>query len=333
MKAIISGVSGQDGYFLAELLLWKGYEVHGIVRRKANVDLGHVKAFEDQVTFHYADVTDDKAINQIVSEVKPDELYHLAAQSFVPYSFTNPVYTFQVNVFGTLNFLNAVKEYSPRTRMFNAATSEMFGLYSGTDGINEETPTSPVSPYGVSKGAAFNLCRIYRAAYNLHVSSAMSFNHESEVRGGEFLTRKVVKRAVNMMKNRSSPPMFLGNLEARRDWGYAGDYVQAYHLMLQQGNPDDYVIATGEQHSVREFVDEVFSYLGEPIHWDANDTGRNNDGRVLVETADYYKRPIDVNNLKGNPAKIRERLGWEPTMKFKDIVKLMVDAEMDQPAD
>jgi len=316
-KALITGITGQDGSYLAELLLSKGYEVHGIVRRVALEDPEHrlwrIKHIVDRLILHPASLESYASLFNVVEEVKPDECYHLAAQSFVSYSFEDEFSTINTNINGTLHILSAIRIKSPRTKFYFAASSEMFGLAQESP-QNERTPFYPRSPYGISKVAGFYFTRNYREAYNLHATSGILFNHESPRRGFEFVTRKITA-GVAAIKLGLKNVLELGNLDAKRDWGYAGDYVEAMWRMLQQDKPDDYVVATGETHSVREFTERAFNYVG--LNWEK-----------YVVTDKKYFRPAEVYELKGDYSKAKEKLGWEPTVKFEQLVEMMVDNDL-----
>jgi len=316
-KALITGITGQDGSYLAEFLLEKGYEVHGIVRRVAIEDSEHrlwrIKHILDKIILHPASMESYASIFNVVDKLKPDECYHLAAQSFVSYSFEDEFSTINTNINGTHYVLSAIKEKAPECKFYFAGSSEMFGLAKETP-QNENTPFHPRSPYGISKVAGFDLTRNYREAYNLFACSGILFNHESPRRGYEFVTRKISNAAAKI-KLGLSKELKLGNLEAKRDWGYAGDYVKAMWLMLQQDKPDDYVIATNETHSVKELAELAFSHVG-----------LNYEDYLKVDGAFY--RPAEVHLLKGDYSKGEQLLGWEPKMAFKQLVQMMVDADL-----
>ena len=316
-RALITGITGQDGSYLAEFLLEKGYEVHGMVRRVALEDpehrLGRIRSFLDKLILHSASLESYASIFNIVEKVKPDECYHLASQSFVSYSFEDEFSTINTNINGTHFILSAIKQKAPQCKFYFAASSEMFGHARETP-QNENTPFHPRSPYGISKVAGFDLTRNYREAYGLFACNGILFNHESPRRGFEFVSRKITNAAAKI-KLGLAKELRLGNLEAKRDWGYAGDYIQAMWFMLQQHKPDDYVIATGETHSVKEFVESVFGYLG--LDW-----------KDYVVTDEKLYRPAEVYELRGDFSKAKKKLGWEPKMHFKDLVKMMVDADL-----
>ena len=316
-RALITGITGQDGSYLSELLLTKGYEVHGIVRRVALEDPTHrlwrLRHLLDRVILHPASLESYASIFSVVEKVRPDECYHLAAQSFVTYSFEDAFSTINININGTLFVLSAIKEKAPNCKVYFAASSEMFGKVRETP-QNENTPFHPRSPYGISKVAGFDLTRNYRESYGLFACSGILFNHESPRRGFEFVTRKITS-SVARIKAGLENELRLGNLEARRDWGYAEDYVKAMWLMLQQDEPDDFVIATGETHSVKEFAELAFRLAGLDLQ------------EFLVVDESFY-RPADVHHLIGDCSKGKKILGWEPDVKFEELVRLMVDADL-----
>ncbi|RZB38071.1 MAG: GDPmannose 4,6-dehydratase [Desulfobacteraceae bacterium Eth-SRB2] len=316
-RALITGITGQDGSYLAELLLSKGYEVHSIVRRVALEDPANrfwrIKHILDRVTLHAASLESYASIFNVVEKVRPDECYHLAAQSFVSYSFEDAFSTLNTNINGTLFLLSAVEKKAPECRFYFAASSEMFGKAKGTP-QNEDTPFHPRSPYGISKVAGFDLARNYRESYGLFACNGILFNHESPRRGFEFVTRKITS-TVARIKMGIENELRLGNLEAKRDWGFSGDYVKAMWLMLQQNEPDDYVIATNETHSVKEFVDLAFSYAG--LDW---------KDHVVID--ERFFRPAEVQLLMGDYSKGKKKLGWKPTVRFEELVKMMVEADL-----
>jgi GDPmannose 4,6-dehydratase len=317
MKALITGLTGQDGSYLAELLLEKGYEVHGIVRRVAIEDPEHrlwrIRHILDRINVHAASLDSFPSIFNVVDKVRPDEIYHLAAQSFVSYSFEDEFSTISTNVNGTHYMLAATKERAPHCRFYFAASSEMFGNADETP-QRETTSFRPRSPYGISKVAGFHLTTNYRQAYNLFAVNGILFNHESPRRGFEFVTKKIASTAARI-KLGLAKELALGNLDAKRDWGYAHDYVMAMWLMLQQREPDDYVIATGESHTVMEFVEIAFSHLD--LDWKKFVT---NDTRLF--------RPAEIYELKGDATKAREKLAWKPSVSFEQLVKMMVESEL-----
>ena len=316
-RALITGITGQDGSYLSEFLLGKGYEVHGIVRRVSLEDPTHrlwrIRHILDKIKLHAASLDSYASIFNVVEKVKPDECYHLAAQSFVNYSFEDAFSTINTNVNGTLFVLSAIKERASGCRFYFAASSEMFGKAKDTP-QNEETPFYPRSPYGISKVAGFDMTRNFRESYDLFACNGILFNHESPRRGFEFVTRKITS-TVSKIKLGIEKELRLGNLEAKRDWGFAGDYVKAMWLMLQQPEPDDYVIATNETHSVKEFVENAFEYAG--LNW---------KDHVVVDPMFY--RPAEVHQLMGDYSKGKEKLNWEPTVKFEELVKMMMEADL-----
>ncbi|MBE3550738.1 MAG: GDP-mannose 4,6-dehydratase [Brockia lithotrophica] len=323
-KALITGITGQDGSYLAEFLLNKGYEVHGIIRRSSTFSTSRIDHLyrdphdpEARLFLHYGDMTDGIGLKRLLDKIRPDEVYNLAAQSHVKVSFEQPEYTANIVALGTLRLLEAVRLHREETgrevRVYQAGSSEMFG--SAPPPQSESTPFHPRSPYAVSKVAAYWYAVNYREAYGMFVANGILFNHESERRGETFVTRKIT-RAVGRIKVGLQRKLYLGNLEARRDWGYAPDYVEAMWLMLQQEEPDDYVIATGESHSVREFVEAAFGAVG--LDW-----------RDYVEIDPRYFRPAEVDFLLGDPRKAREKLGWRPRVTFQELVIRMVEHDLE----
>jgi GDPmannose 4,6-dehydratase len=317
-RALITGITGQDGSYLAEFLLGRGYEVHGIVRRVAieapSQRLWRINHLLERITLHAASLESFASIFNVVEKVKPHECYHLAAQSFVSYSFEDAFSTINTNINGTLYLLSALNERAPGVRFYHAASSEMFGKAKETP-QNEDTPFHPRSPYGISKVAGFDLTRNYRESYDMYACNGILFNHESPRRGYEFVTRKITS-TVARIKAGLANELRLGNLEAKRDWGYAGDYVQAMWLMLQQAGPDDYVIATNETHSVQEFVENAFEMVG--LNW-----------KKYVKVDKQFYRPAEVNLLQGDYKKGKEKLGWQPSVNFKDLVCMMVEGDLE----
>ena len=333
MKALVTGISGQDGFFLSQLLLSKHYEVHGILRRNSSMTQGTVDLLPEeirkQITIHYGDITDGHFLSTLLEKEKPDELYHLAAQSFVGYSFQNALSTYDANIGGTLNICNAIKDSSPDTRMYFAATSELFGQPKETP-QNEMTPFFPRSPYAVSKLAGIWTVRTYREAYKLYMSNGILFNHESEVRGPEFVTRKIT-RAVARIHNGSMDPVILGNLSAVKDWGYAKDYVEGMWKMLQTDYPDDFVLGTGEAHTVREFAELAFAAIGIGIEWKGsgvNEIGVDQSGKTVVKVSREFFRPLESDNYRADYSKAVEKLGWKPKTTFSELVRLMVESDI-----
>ncbi len=333
MKAVVTGISGQDGYFLSQLLISKGYEVHGVLRRNSSMTQGTVdllpESIKKQIVIHYGDITDGHFLATLLEREKPDELYHMAAQSFVGYSFQNALSTYDANIGGTLNVCNAVKDSSPNTRLYFASTSELFGQPKVTP-QNEMTPFMPRSPYAVSKLAGLWTVRTYRDAYKLYMSNGILFNHESEVRGPEFVTRKISK-AVARINNGSTDPVILGNLEAIKDWGYAKDYVEGMWKMLQTDYPDDFVLGTGEAHTVREFAEEAFFVIGTKIEWKGkgvNEVGIDQNGKTVVKVGKEFFRPLESDNYVADYSKAKEKFGWNPITTFRELVRLMVKSDI-----
>lgn len=323
-KALITGITGQDGSYLASLLIDRGYEVHGIVRRASTFNTGRIDhLYKDahdpdaRLFLHYGDLTDGSSLRRILHKVQPDEIYNLGAQSHVKVSFDQSEYTADVVATGTLRLLEALRDYVSTTgrhvRMYQAGSSEMFGAAAPPQ--NESTAFYPRSPYGVSKVAAYWYCVNYREAYSLFISNGLLFNHESPLRGETFVTRKIT-RAVGRIKLGLQKKLFLGNLDARRDWGFAGDYVEAMWRMLQHDTPADYVVATGESHSVRDFVEAAFGHVA--LEWSD-----------FVEIDKRYLRPTEVDFLLGDASKARRELGWRPSVNFAELVRMMVDADME----
>ncbi len=316
-KALITGITGQDGSYLAELLLEKGYEVHGIVRRVALEDPEHrlwrIRHIRDKIHLHCGSIESYASIYNIVEQVKPDECYHLAAQSFVSYSFEDEFSTLDININGTIYILSAIKNRKPDCKFYFAASSEMFGHAIETP-QKETTSFNPRSPYGISKVVGYYFTKNYREAYNMFACSGICFNHESPRRGFEFVTRKI-SRGVAMIKFGLLDKIKLGNLDAKRDWGYAPEYVEAMYLMLQQDKPDDYIIATGETHSVKEFVQLAFETIG--LNWEE-----------YIEIDRNLFRPAEVYELRGDITKIKKNIGWKPKVKFKELVELMVENDI-----
>ena len=312
-RALITGITGQDGSYLAELLLGKGYEVIGMVRRSSTVNFGRIEQIQDQVTLVQGDLLDQTSLIDIMREHQPDEIYNLAAQSFVPISWKQPVLTGEFTALGVTRMLEAMRATVPGARFYQASSSEMFGKVHEVP-QNERTPFYPRSPYGVAKVYGHWITVNYRESYSLFACSGILFNHESPRRGLEFVTRKVCHGAAQI-KLGLAHELQLGNLEARRDWGFAGDYVEAMWRMLQQESPDDYVVGTGETHSVRELCQTAFGYLD--LDWQKHVTV---DPKLI--------RPAEVDLLVSDPRKVREKLGWQPTMSFEGLIRMMVDADM-----
>lgn len=341
-KALISGITGQDGSYLAELLLQKGYIVHGIVRRSSSFNTKRIEhIFQDphipdnKLHLHFGDVTDALSIDQIMHEVNPDEIYHLGAQSHVRVSFDVPGYTAQTDAIGTLNMLEAMRKHCPKSKFYNAATSELFGKVLETP-QKETTPFNPRSPYGIAKLYAYWIVKNYRESYNLFAVNGILFNHESERRGSTFVTKKITEGLIKYLKGNT--PFYLGNLNARRDWGYAPDFVKGMWMMLQQETPEDFVLATGETHTIREFIDECLKYCNNSSDrpssvWKKDEQGRdilwdNEFDRLIIGIDEKYYRPAEVESLLGDSSKAKEKLGWEATTKFKELVKKMMINEL-----
>ena len=335
--ALITGITGQDGSYLAEFLLAKGYEVHGIIRRSSSFNtarLDHIyqdpHVPDQRLKLHYGDLTDSSNLSRLVEKIAPSEIYNLGAQSHVAVSFQVPEYTAQVDGLGTLRLLDAIKETGVDTRFYQASTSELFGKVQETP-QRETTPFYPRSPYAVAKMYAYWLVVNYREAYGLFACNGILFNHESPRRGRTFVTRKITHAAARISLGLQER-LYLGNLSAQRDWGYAPEYVEAMWQILQQDEPDDYVAATGETHTVREFCERAFDRVGLPLRWEgegAEERGFAPDGRVLVEVDPRYFRPTEVELLLGDPTKSREAFGWSPKVTFKELVEIMVDADLD----
>lgn len=330
-NALITGITGQDGSYLAELLLEKGYNVYGIMRRKSVVDYGNVDHIKDKIHFIYADMTDPVSLITAMKISQADEVYNLAAQSFVATSWEQPLATADIDALGVTNMLEAIRIVKPSAHFYQASTSEMFGLVQEIP-QTEKTPFYPRSPYGVAKLYGHWITKNYRESYNMFACSGILFNHESERRGKEFVTRKITD-AVARIKHGLLDCVELGNLDAKRDWGHSKDYVKAMWLMLQQETPDDYVIATNETRTVREFVDTAFKHVGIEIAWSGegvNETGTDKaTGKVVVKVNPAFFRPAEVELLLGNPAKAEKNLGWKRDISFSDLVERMVKNDME----
>lgn len=319
-KALITGITGQDGSYLAELLLEKGYEVHGIIRRSSSFNTGRIEhLYQDfhvndaRVFLHYGDLADSSALSRLLEKIQPDEIYNLAAQSHVRVSFDIPEYTADVVALGTIRILDAIKETEIKTKFYQACTSELYGKVVETP-QTEKTPFYPRSPYACAKLYSYWITVNYRESYDMYACNGILFNHESPRRGETFVTKKITHAIARILK-KEQDKLYLGNLDAKRDWGYAKDYVEAMWLMLQQDKAEDYVIATGETHSVREFLDEAFGLVG--LDW-----------KKYVEIDSRYYRPAEVDLLLGNPAKAKEKLGWKPKTTFKELVKIMLEYDL-----
>lgn len=338
-RALITGITGQDGSYLAEFLLKKNYEVHGIIRRSSSFNTARLdNIYKDPHTpdnnlyLYYGDVTDTLSIDQIMQKIKPNEIYHLGAQSHVKVSFEVPGYTCQVDAFGTLNMLEAMRKHTPYAKFYNAATSELFGEALEIP-QNEKTPFNPRSPYGVSKLYAFYITKVYREAYNLFAVNGILFNHESERRGSTFVTKKITEGLIKYIK--TEQPFYLGNIYAKRDWGYAPEYVECMWKMLQLNEPEDFVIGTGETHTIKEFIDECLLYLDnyKNFEWRKDDKGREIlwdtlKNKLVIGIDERYYRPAEVNILVADISKAKQKLNWMPKTKFKELVKIMMLNEL-----
>jgi GDPmannose 4,6-dehydratase len=336
-KALITGITGQDGSYLAEFLLEKGYEVHGIIRRSSSFNTGRIDHLyidphinNVRMFLHYGDLSDASNISRLLNKIKPDEIYNLGAQSHVKVSFEMPEYTADISGIGTLRLLDAIRDSEIKTKFYQASSSEMFGKVSETP-QTENTPFYPRSPYGCAKVFAYWITKNYRESYNLFACNGILFNHESPRRGETFVTKKVIK-ALTKIKLGLQEKLYLGNLDAKRDWGYAKDYIEGMWLMLQQSEPDDYLLATNETHTVREFVKETARNLGINLVWQGQgleEKGIDADtSKTIIEIDPHYFRPAEVDILIGDYTKAKEKLGWVPKVKFKELVELMVNAEL-----
>jgi GDPmannose 4,6-dehydratase len=336
-KALITGITGQDGSYLAEQLIEKGYEVHGILRRTSSFNTHRLETIlnnpeiKKKLILHYGDITDSSNLNRIIDKTEPDEIYNLGAQSHVQVSFEVPEYTAEVDGVGTLRFLDAIKEtgLKDKIRFYQASTSELFGKVLEIP-QTEKTPFYPRSPYAAAKLYAYWIVVNYREAYGLHASNGILFNHESPRRGETFVTRKIT-RAVTKIKENIQEYLLVGNLNAKRDWGYAPEYTEAMWLMLQSSHPEDLVIATGETHTVREFIELAFQHVGIDIKWKGKDVKEvgidQKTGKTLVKIDAHYFRPTEVDILIGDPTKALNKLNWKPKIKFAELVKIMIDAD------
>ena len=336
--SIISGITGQDGSYLTELLLKKGYVVHGIVRRSSSFNtyrIEHIinnKDYENRFFFHYGDLTDGSSLNRLLEKIKPDEIYNLAAQSHVKVSFEIPDYTAQVDALGTLRFLDAIRETQIPARFYQASTSELFGKVQQVP-QSEDTPFYPRSPYAVAKLYAYWIIINYREAYNLYACNGILFNHESPRRGETFVTRKITLGAARIKEGLQSY-LSLGNLNSKRDWGYAPEYCEGMWKMLQMDNPDDYVLSTGKNYTIREFVELAFNELDMEIEWKGkgiNEVGIDiHSGYEVVKVNEMYYRPTEVETLLGNSTKAKNKLNWEAKTTLKELVKIMVNADLEK---
>ncbi|MGD0624808.1 MAG: GDP-mannose 4,6-dehydratase [Thermodesulfobacteriota bacterium] len=331
-KALITGITGQDGAYLSKLLLDKGYEVYGTFRRTSDLHLNRLRylGVDEKINFVPVELLEYTNIYKVIEKIQPDEIYNLGAQSFVALSFEEPIFTADVTGLGPLRILEAIRAVNPRIKFYQASSSEMFGKVQAVP-QDEKTPFYPRSPYSIAKLAAHWITVNYREAYKLFSCSGILFNHESPLRGLEFVTRKITF-GVARIKHGLQDKLVLGNLNSKRDWGYAPEYVEAMWLMLQQPEPDDYVVATGESHAIREFVENAFQAIGVDIVWNgAEVTEKGVDrktGKVLIEVSPEFFRPTEVDALIGNPKKAMEKLGWKPKTKFQDLVRIMVEADM-----
>lgn len=336
-KALITGITGQDGSYLAELLLDKGYEVHGIIRRASSFNTKRIDhIYQDphnkdvRCFLHYGDLTDSSNLNRLIEKIVPDEIYNLGAQSHVQVSFEVPEYTAETDALAVLRLLDAIKDTGVPARFYQASTSELFGQVVEVP-QKETTPFYPRSPYAVAKLYGYWITKNYREAYNIHASNGILFNHESPRRGETFVTRKVTM-AVARIHRGLQDCFYMGNIDARRDWGYAPDYVRMMWMMLQQDKPDDYVVATGEMHTVREFIEKSFECVGRKIEWQGNGVDEvgidSTTGKVVMRIDKRYFRPTEVEQLLGDPSKAKRQLGWEPQVKFEELVKIMTEADL-----
>ena len=318
-KALITGITGQDGSYLAKLLIDNNYEVHGTVRRSSSINTSRIdnliSKYENtgELNLYYSDLLDSSSISNLITNIQPDEIYNLAAQSHVAVSFSNPTYTTQVGTLGSVSLLESVRHMNKEVKFYQASSSEMYGGdFKGF--LNEESPFNPKSPYAASKVFAHNLTKLYRETYNLFCVNGILFNHESPYRGETFVTRKISK-AVGRISMGIQEKLTLGNLDASRDWGFSGDYVEAMYLMMQHDVPDDWVVATGETYTVKEFAKKAFEHV-------------NLDWQKYVETSEKYYRPNEVDYLLGDPTKAKNKLGWEPKTSFKELTRIMVEADL-----
>ncbi len=346
-RALVTGITGQDGSYLSEFLLSKGYEVHGLIRRASTFNTGRINhvyidphVSEARFFLHYGDLSDSGQLTNIIYNIKPDEIYHLGAQSHVRVSFDMPEYTGDITAIGTTRILEAIRRSGINTRFYQASSSEMFG--STPPPQNEKTPFHPRSPYAAAKVYAYWMTVNCREGYNMFACNGILFNHESPRRGETFVTRKITRAVANIVAGKQHK-LYLGNLEASRDWGFAPEFIECQWLMLQQDEPDDYAIGTGETHSVREFVELAFNYAGIELEWQGN--GINEKGFIrslsssltanlkvgdsVIEIDSHYFRPAEVDNLLADTSKAKEKLGWEPKITFKELVKIMVDSDME----
>jgi GDPmannose 4,6-dehydratase len=332
-KALITGITGQDGSYLAEFLLEKGYEVHGLIRRSSTDNterINHLLDGPKKVTLHYGDMTDGSSLIRLLYRIEPTEVYNLAAQSYVKVSFDTPEFTTDVNAVGTVRLLESIREVNPGIKFYQASSSELFGKVQEKP-QNENTPFYPRSPYAASKLYAYWITVNYREAYNLFACNGILFNHESPRRGKNFVTRKITTSIADILAGKLDC-LYLGNLDAKRDWGFAGDYVKAMWLILQQDEPDDYVVATGETHTVREFCELAFRNAGIDLVWEGQGLDEKGvdkaTGRVLVKVSSEFFRPTEVDLLLGDPSKVKKKLGWKPKTSFEELVAMMVKSDI-----
>lgn len=336
-KALITGITGQDGSYLTEFLLDKGYEVHGIIRRASSFNTGRIDhLYKDphldgvRLFLHYGDLTDSSNLNRLIERIAPDEVYNLGAQSHVKVSFEVPEYTAETDALGTLRLLDAIKVSGVPARFYQASTSELYGKVMEVP-QSETTPFYPRSPYAVAKLYGFWITKNYREAYGLHASNGILFNHESPRRGETFVTRKITMAAARIHRGLQEC-FYMGNIDAKRDWGYAPDYVKTMWLMLQQDKPDDYVVATGKMHTVREFIEKSFECLGRPVEWRGkgpNEVGIDTStGKTIMRIDPRYFRPAEVDQLLGYPAKAKEKLGWKPEVEFDKLIEIMIAGDL-----
>lgn len=328
---LITGITGQDGSIMADFLLQRGYTVHGLIRRASDFNTKRIEHILDRVTLHYGDVTDMGNVLSIISKVEPDEIYNFAAMSHVKVSFELENYTFQANTLGILNILQSVRllNMDKTTRIYHASTSEQYGnVTSGDNLLKETSPMIPVSPYGIAKLAAYHLCNYYRDAYNMFVVTSVLLNHEGERRGPTFVTKKIADYVGRYNSNSHKGPLLIGNLEAQRDWGYALDYMEGVWMMMHHTKPDNYVLATGETHSVREFAELAFKEIGVDVEWRGEGIDEygvdKSTGTILIKVDPKYYRPLEIHTLIGDASKAKNVLGWQPRTSFKSLVKLMV---------
>jgi len=328
-KALITGITGQDGSYLAEFLLKKGYEIYGMYRRTSMDVFDRLGTIKHKISLVHGDMTDSSSIIQVIKDTEPDEVYNLAAQSFIPASWTQPVSTGNISALGVTRILESIRLVNPKIRFYQASSSEMFGKVRETP-QSEKTPFYPRSPYGIAKVYGYWITVNYRESYGLHASNGILFNHESPRRGKQFVTRKI-SHSVAKIRMGLQDYFELGNINAKRDWGFVEDYVEAMWLILQQKNPDDYVIATEQSHSVREFVEEAFRVTGMEIKWENSgleEVGKS-EGKVVVKINPKFYRAAEVDNLVGDATKARKVLGWKPKTGFKELVKMMVDSDIE----